>query len=57
MLSRAVAYVKAHADHFMISLGVSLVVAILTNVIMHYLPWMLHSLHVPSEIVHLFTGK
>lgn len=55
--SKACAYVKAHADHFLISIGVSIAIAILTNVFMHYLPYILYLLHIPAKIVHLITGK
>jgi hypothetical protein len=50
-------YVKEHQHHFMISIGVSLVITILTNVIMHYFTSILHFLHVPAKIVHLITGN
>ena len=57
MWSKIKAYVKEHQHHFLISLGVSLLVTILTNVCMHYLPGILHLLHVPAKIVHMITGK
>ena len=51
------AYVKEHQHHFLISLGVSLLVTITTNVCMHYLPFFLYLLHIPVKIIHLVTGK
>ena len=57
MWSRVKAYVKAHADHFMISIGVSLAITIITNVLIHYLADILKFMHVPVKIVHLLTNK
>lgn len=50
-------YIKTHFDHFMISLGVSIVVTILTNVAIHYGAYILKWIHVPAKLVHLLTGN
>jgi hypothetical protein len=57
LLSKAKAYVKAHLDHFLISIGVSLVITVITNVCMHYLPAILRFLHIPAKLIHLVTGN
>jgi hypothetical protein len=56
MWSRVKAYVKAHADHFLISIGVSLAITIITNVLIHYLAFILRFMHVPAKIAHMLTG-
>jgi hypothetical protein len=56
MWSRVKAYVKAHADHFMISIGVSLAITIITNVLIHYLADILKLMHVSMKFVRLLTG-
>lgn len=53
--TKIVAYVKAHADHFIISIGCSVAVTVITNVIMHYLPYILRFLHIPAKLIQLFT--
>lgn len=45
-------YVKAHLDHFMISIGVSIVISLITNVFLHHLPFFLHLFHVPTGLIH-----
>jgi hypothetical protein len=55
MWARLKTYIKAHADHFLISIGVSLSITIIVNVIMHYLPWILAHLHVPAFVIRLIT--
>ena len=55
--SKIKAYVKEHQHHFLISLGVSLLVTISTNILIHYLAYILRFLHVPLKIVHMITGK
>jgi hypothetical protein len=57
MWSRIKAYIKAHADHFLISIGVSLAITIITNVCMHYLPTILRWLHLPMKLIHLLTNR
>lgn len=57
MWSRIKAYIKAHADHFIISIGVSLAITIITNVLIHYLADILRFVHVSAHLVHLLTGK
>ena len=53
MWSKIVAYVKAHADHFMISI----VVTVIANVAIHYGGDLLRWMHVPAKLVHLLTGN
>jgi hypothetical protein len=57
MFGKIKAYVKAHADHFLISIGVSLAITVITNVLIHYLADILRLMHVPARLVHLLTGK
>lgn len=57
ILAKITAYVQAHADHFLISLGVSLAVTVLTNVLMHYLPALMHLLHLPAKLIRLLTQQ
>jgi hypothetical protein len=54
--SKACAYVKAHADHFLISIGVSMVVTILSNVALHYGADILRWMHVPQWVLRWFTS-
>lgn len=49
------AYVKLHADHFMISIGVSIVIAIITNVLIHYMAGIMRLLHVPAKLIQWMT--
>jgi hypothetical protein len=50
-------YIKTHFDHFMISLGVSIVVTVITNVAIHYGAHILRWMHVPAKLVHMMTGN
>lgn len=44
-------YIKAHLDHFLISLGVSIVITLITNVFLLHLAFWLHLCHVPEFII------
>lgn len=50
-------YIKANFDHFMISIGVSIVVTIIANVAIHYGAGLLRLMHIPAKLVHLLTGN
>ena len=50
-------YIGANFDHFMISLGVSIVVTVITNVAIHYGANLLRWIHVPAKLVHMMTGN
>lgn len=54
-LSKIVAYVKAHADHFLISIGVSIIITVITNVLIHYGAIIMQHLHVPAKIINWLT--
>ncbi|VVB55102.1 Uncharacterised protein [uncultured archaeon] len=47
-MNKILSYVKAHADHFMISIGVSIVITVITDVIVHYATPILHWMHIPG---------
>jgi len=51
------AYIAKNFDHFMISIGVSIVVTIIANVAIHYGGDLLRWMHVPAKLVHLLTGN
>ena len=51
------AYIAKNFDHFMISIGVSIVVTIIANVAIHYGADLLRWMHVPAKLVHLLTGN
>ena len=44
-------YVAAHLDHFLISLGVSIVVTAISDVFVYHLAFWLHLCHVPENII------
>jgi len=50
-------YISKNFDHFMISIGVSIVVTIIANVAIHYGGDLLRWAHVPAKLVHLLTGN
>ena len=50
-------YISTHFDHFMISIGVSIVVTVIANVSIHYGADLLRWMHVPAKIVHMMTGN
>ena len=50
------AYIVTHKHTFFISLGVSIVITIITNVIVHYFLDFLHLIHAPARIIHIFSG-
>ena len=49
-------YIVTNKHAFMISLGVSIVITIITNVIVHYFLDVLHWIHAPARIIHIFSG-
>ena len=51
------AYISANFDHFMISIGVSIVVTVIANVAIHYGADILKLLHVSPKLIHLLSGN
>ena len=49
-------YILTNKHAFMISLGVSIVITIVTNVIVHYFLDVLKWIHAPARIIHIFSG-
>jgi hypothetical protein len=50
-------YIVTHKHAFMISLGVSIVITIITNVFIHYLLDILKFIHAPQSIIHMVSGS
>jgi hypothetical protein len=50
-------YIAKNFDHFMISIGVSIVVTVIANVAIHYGADLLRLMHVPAKLVHMMTGN
>jgi hypothetical protein len=50
-------YIAKNFDHFMISIGVSIVVTVIANVAIHYGADLLRWMHVPAKLVHMMTGN
>jgi len=50
-------YIVTNKHAFMISLGVSIVITIITNVVVHYFLDILKWAHVPARIIHIFSGN
>lgn len=50
-------YIVTHKHAFLISLGVSCVVTILTNIIIHYFLDILKWAHVPARLIRIFSGQ
>jgi len=50
-------YITANFDHFMISLGVSIVVTVVANVFAYHLGFWLHLFHLPLPLIHWLGYK
>lgn len=48
----SIAWVRQHADHFLISTVVSIAVTFTSNIVIHHMPTILGWLHVPQTVTH-----
>ncbi len=51
LISTVKQYVATHLDHFLISLGVSIVITAISDVFVYHLAFWLHLFHVPENVI------